>query len=113
MAISDHNPANMLLFLYGLFFLGYSYMAMAWQRNLASTTSNLEDYNNNYATGVLHSVLSFRKMMHNILRHSLHTADHFLRILRDLTHKIMATSIRLLRDAMAKHPLFQLEYRVM
>ena len=34
-------------FLYGLFFLGYNYMTVAWQRNLATTTVALEKYNNN------------------------------------------------------------------
>ena len=34
-------------FFYMDFFLGYNYMAVTWQRNLATTTSNLEIYNNN------------------------------------------------------------------
>ena len=29
------------------FFLGYNYMAVACQRNLATTTANLENYTNN------------------------------------------------------------------
>ena len=37
----------LLFFSIWIFFLGYNYMAVAWQRNLATTTSNLEIYNNN------------------------------------------------------------------
>ena len=29
-----------------IFYLGYNYMAVAWQRNLATTTANLENYSN-------------------------------------------------------------------
>ena len=28
------------------FFLGYNYMSVAWQRNIATTTVTLENYNN-------------------------------------------------------------------
>ena len=42
------SSAARLVFLYGLFFLGYKYMTVAWQGNLTTTTVTLEKDNNDF-----------------------------------------------------------------
>ena len=44
----DTDKYHLLFSLYGLFFLGYNYMTVAWQGNLTTTTVTLEKYNDHY-----------------------------------------------------------------